>query len=414
MQPNGPKHSPIYDLLVIDDDPDILRIVTQAIADSGITAHTVQSLAEARKVLGRGAYRVVLSDQFLPDGLGTEFCAELHAAKCESIPMLMTGMVDVNIAIQAINTGHVFKVVTKPLDIFTLVQSIRRAIRQHKEDHDKERWATELLDLNAHLKREAQRMEESLEDASLRLNSGQAALETERQNNRQLFEELQNSYLRTITSLMAAIHARDEYTRDHSDRVYLYCSLIADVLEAGESVRTSLRYASMLHDIGKIGIPDAILLKSGPLTDSEREVMKTHPELSAAILEPLHYLSRVRQIARQHHERFDGHGYPDGLAGTDICLEARILSVADAYDAMRSDRPYRSALSREEAEARLRADAGTQFCPVCTQALLVGLNKYGEDGGPLGAGEPHGAARASSWRVTSLNSTSTLLNSLKL
>jgi HD-GYP domain-containing protein (c-di-GMP phosphodiesterase class II) len=190
--------------------------------------------------------------------------------------------------------------------------------------------------------------------------------------------KVQMAYLQTVTSLTRAIEAKDYYTHGHSERVYYYCSLIAEILELPESSRNDLRFASVLHDIGKIGIPDSILLKKGRLTDAEREIIAEHPILSESIISPLPFLDKVRRIVRQHHERYDGTGYPDGLKGNDIAIEARILSIADAYDAMRSDRPYRKALPAEEARKRLELGEVTQFCPLCVRSFLHALTLKSE------------------------------------
>ncbi len=370
--------APLNDLLIIDDDADILGIVQSALADLRLSMVSAKSLAEARDFLWRRSFRVILSDQHLGDGNGIDFLAEIGDSCPETIPILMSGAVDVNTAIAAINRGRVFKVVTKPLDLFTLVQCVRRAVQQHREDEEKRRWSQDLVELTDHLRRESLVMNESLLDATRRLEFDEQEMKRQQQRISDIYAELQESYLRTVMSLMAAINAKDRYTKGHSDRVFYYCSLMADTLTLSESSHQSLRFASILHDVGKIGIPDAILLKVSSLTDEERLLMQSHPLMSETILEPLPFLSQVRTIIRQHHEKFDGTGYPDGLKNHQILLEARILAVADAYDAMRSDRPYRSALSVQTAREQLRRGSGTQFCPLCVESLLQAIDLHGE------------------------------------
>jgi len=156
---------------------------------------------------------------------------------------------------------------------------------------------------------------------------------------------------------------------------------MADLLGVPESSRRDLRIASVLHDLGKIGIPDSILQKTGLLSTDEKRTMASHTMLTEDILRPLPFLENVRKIIREHHERCDGSGYPEGLIADQISLEGRILAVADSYDAMRSDRAYRSALTRDQAVRELQAGTGSQFCPLCVGALLCALNTQGEFSG---------------------------------
>jgi HD-GYP domain-containing protein (c-di-GMP phosphodiesterase class II) len=139
-----------------------------------------------------------------------------------------------------------------------------------------------------------------------------------------------------------------------------------------------LKLAGVLHDIGKIGIPDSILRKTSPLTESEYTMVRTHLDFADKILMPLPFLEKTRRIVRQHHERYDGEGYPDGLKGEEISIEGRILAVADAYDAMRSNRSYRKALPMQAALDQLEAESGKQFCPLCVAALRMAIKEEGE------------------------------------
>jgi ribonuclease P protein subunit RPR2 len=174
---------------------------------------------------------------------------------------------------------------------------------------------------------------------------------------------LQQTYLATMKSLAQVIEAKDRTTRGHLDRTQAYGVALAGRIDP-ELVRTpTLGYGFFLHDIGKVGIPEPILCKEGPLTMDEWDVMRTHPTIGAQIVEPIAFLSEAVDLIRHHHERFDGSGYPDGLEGEKIPLAARIFSVADSFDAMTSDRPYRGALALESALAEIEAGAGTQFDP---------------------------------------------------
>ena len=187
--------------------------------------------------------------------------------------------------------------------------------------------------------------------------------------NEKLLERTKRAYLSTITSLARTIEAKDPYTGGHTERVAEYALMLARELGFGDDELQAVEVGAVIHDIGKIGIPDRILLKPGRLDSDEFEEMRKHPEISSYILDELDLPKVVRDMARNHHERFDGKGYPDGLKGDQIPLAARILTVADAFDAMTSDRPYRRALSQEVAAAEIRRNAGTQFCPAVVAAL---------------------------------------------
>lgn len=181
--------------------------------------------------------------------------------------------------------------------------------------------------------------------------------------NARIYENLQDAFVGTIRSLAETIDAKDTYTRGHSERVSLYAEAIARNLGLNGDELETIRYAGYLHDVGKIGIPDSILSKSGKLTIEEFRIITKHPVLSERILKPVNFPFPVQSIVRHHHERFDGKGYPDNLAREEIPLGARILFVADAYEAMTSDRPYRKALSTEKALGELEKNKGTQFDP---------------------------------------------------
>ncbi len=200
-------------------------------------------------------------------------------------------------------------------------------------------------------------------------NQGAVAID-----NAQTYKRLEAAFWSTIRSLAEAIDAKDSYTRGHSDRVAEYADALARSLSLSENELSAVRCAGYLHDTGKIGIPDAILLKPGRLTDEEYQMIKNHPILSHKIIEPVDFPYDVKPIVRHHHERIDGSGYPDGLVGDDIPLGARIVGIADAYEAMTSDRPYRKALTHAAAITELRRCAGTQFDTGLVRAFIEILN----------------------------------------
>ncbi|MGD9734044.1 MAG: HD-GYP domain-containing protein [Solirubrobacterales bacterium] len=200
------------------------------------------------------------------------------------------------------------------------------------------------------------------------------------------FEALQESYLSAVRALSGALEARDHYTNDHSESVTELVDSVGRRLGMEEAELSALRYASLFHDIGKIGIPDRILNKPADLSAEEWEEMERHTMIGEQILAPLDFMRPALPIVRHEHERWDGRGYPDRLAGEAIPLGARIILACDAFHAMTSDRPYRAALPRSEAGERLRTGAGSQFDPVVVDALLDILS----------AAEPEAAAVAPS------------------
>lgn len=182
--------------------------------------------------------------------------------------------------------------------------------------------------------------------------------------------DIEQTYLDTVTALALAVEAKEAYTAGHSKRVACYAVQIAEAMGLDEQTKKVLQYGGVLHDVGKIGIKDGILLKGENLTSEERQVMQEHPRIGEAILKPLRSLTSVAELVRCHHERYDGSGYPQGLKETDIPLTARILTVADSYDAMVTDRPYRKRMSLEEAMAELRKGVGVQFDPQVVDTFL--------------------------------------------
>ena len=182
-------------------------------------------------------------------------------------------------------------------------------------------------------------------------------------------KEAQSGFNATLISLSKAIDLRDKDTEGHCRRVVDYSLLMGRHLRFSDEELVRLSHGALLHDIGKIGVSDTILLKPGPLTDEEWAVMRTHPELGFMMVVDVRQLERAREIILNHHERFDGKGYPRGLSGEAIPLGARVFTIADSFDAMVSDRPYRRGMSLEEARAEVRRCSGTQFDPVCVAAF---------------------------------------------
>lgn len=203
-----------------------------------------------------------------------------------------------------------------------------------------------------------------VEYAALFAGLAAAALETAT-----LYEDRERNFQGTLEAFARAIDARDPYTAGHSERVAAYTVTLARAVGLPDAELETIRRAGLLHDIGKVGVRDEILLKPGRLEPEERALMEAHTVIGHRMLDGLPFLVEALPAVRSHHERWDGAGYPDGLEGTAIHPHARLMAVADAYDAMTSARPYRAALSHEEAARRVRAEPGAQFDPAAVDAF---------------------------------------------
>ena len=243
-----------------------------------------------------------------------------------------------------VNTDKLKFVIDRGIKLHTLLAFSRRMNQGLKENNQALERQNTLL---------AKRIEESTSSLS------------------RLYEDLRSTYMRTIRVLAQTIDTRDHYTHSHSENVARYAVVMANELKLLAKDIESIRQACELHDLGKIGIEDSILLKTSALNALEWEQIKMHPTIGAKILEPLTFLGEVVDLVRQHHEHFDGTGYPEGRRGDDILLGARIIHVADSYEAMRSARSYRKIpLMKADAILEIKRNSGTQFDPKIVDVFL--------------------------------------------
>lgn len=365
-------------ILVVDDERDILELLKETFEDAGYRVTTALNGMDALEIFERENPDIILSDNRMPGISGIEFFEEVREKASDSVRILMTGYADLNIAIEAINRGWVYKFVTKPFKLEEILVTIQRALEFYEIVKQKKRLEKKIRQHNAILEKRVKERTRELQNLMEELEVKNRTLIQQKTEIRELYSQLQRSYLGTIAALYFALEARDPYTRGHSERVFHYSLHMGTRLGLSGAELVNLKYAALLHDLGKIGVPDSILKKPGRLTDDEYATIKDHPVVGAAILDPINFLSRAKEIIRHHHEHYNGFGYPDGLKADKINIQGRIIAVVDAFDAMRSDRPYRSARTQQEALDELNRLAGKQFCPQCVQAFVEVLADIGD------------------------------------
>jgi response regulator RpfG family c-di-GMP phosphodiesterase len=320
-------------LLLVDDDELVLNALRRLLEGNERELLTACDGSEALQMLERQPVALVISDQRMPNMTGLELFREIKKRWPETVRVLLTGYAEMNLVIEAINQGEVYRFLTKPWDTRELLQMVAEILTGWRR-----------------------RQRENIESYSTRL---------------------QKANLETVMALAEAVELKDLYTKGHCVRVRDYSLQLARALDLDADFRRDLIYASLLHDCGKIGISEAILNIEGPLTPEQYREIQRHPVLGFQMTCKIEYLRAASIIIRQHHECWDGSGYPDGLEGREISLGARIIAIADSFDAMTSSRPYRRALDYQKAIAELEAGRGTQFDPELVD-LFISLQRESE------------------------------------
>ncbi|MDR3714079.1 MAG: response regulator [Puia sp.] len=319
-------------VLVVDDSSSIRNLIEKALIKAGFQVLLAENGQMALELLGRHSPDMVLSDLHMPVMDGLDLCKIVHNHKDFSqIPFIVMSSDGDRAKMRQLLEYGASAYLVKPFNIEQLVVTAERFLSDH---------FSRVLNERKHLESERQML------------------------------------IGSISSLVLALEARDLYTRGHSESVAELVVEMAREMAMDASQIERARVAGKLHDLGKIGIRDDILLKTAPLDDEEWKIIKLHPIIGAEILSPIQSLSDIIPAIRSHHERLDGKGYPQGLKGSEIPLLARMVAVADTYDALTSDRPYRKGFSNEKALAIIEEVKGEQLCPECVQSFLRACDKH--------------------------------------
>jgi response regulator RpfG family c-di-GMP phosphodiesterase/HD-like signal output (HDOD) protein len=318
-----------YKIMIVDDEPANLRLL-ERLFRRDYHVITASSGAEALQLLHHHDVALLLTDQRMPGMTGIELLKRAASFRPHVVRIISTGYTDVSALVEAINCGQVYKYVPKPWSNDELRVTVERAVEHYKANKS-------------------------------RHELGEA--------NRRLSQRLQAMTRGVVRTIADALEAKDEYVYGHARRVSGYASAIGRRMRLEVAVLEQISLASFLHDIGKIGTPDSLLLKPTFFTDAERAAMQLHAERGARMIAGVPEMEDIAEAIRYHHEHYDGSGYPEGLSGEQIPLISRIILVADAYDAMTSPRPFRQAFTHQEAFEQLLAGAGKQFDPEVVRAF---------------------------------------------
>jgi putative two-component system response regulator len=342
-------------ILVVDDEEPIRRVIARLLQRNGYECETAGNAEEAMLLLKEGDFALVLTDMDMPGTSGLDLINQIAAAFEDIATVMVTGMDDAKLASAALKIGA-YGYIIKPFEPNEILINVMNALR---------RRALEIENRSHRL-----RLEQMVRERTAELWEAIARLEKAEKDLRQSREE-------TVQRLSIAAEFRDDETAQHIQRMSRYCALLAR--KAGEdSERCDLiRIASLMHDVGKIGIPDQILLKPAALTPEERTIMEQHSEIGYRILagSQSELLRRAAEIAWTHHERVDGSGYPLGIKGDEIPLEGRIAAIADVFDALTSDRVYKRAFPLGQAVEIMRDGRGSHFDPPLLELFLDSMDQ---------------------------------------
>ena len=321
-------------ILVVDDEIQILTLIKHLLEINGYTCTLASDTRQARSYLKEDAFDLILCDMNMPGESGLDFSREVLKKQPETAIIMVTAVDDPDLASTALKMG-VYGYIIKPFKMNELVINVTNALHRRNLEIQNRLYQDNLEKM----------VQERTEELQATLND--------------LREALQG----IIQAMVLTIESRDPYTAGHQQRVTLLASALAEEMGLSEKDVEGVRMASLIHDIGKISVPSEILSKPGKLTDIERSLVKTHAQSGYEILKNIKFPWPIAQVVLQHHERIDGSGYPLGLKGREILLEAKIIGVADVVEAMASHRPYRPALGIEKALEEITQKKGVLYSP---------------------------------------------------
>jgi response regulator RpfG family c-di-GMP phosphodiesterase len=328
-------------ILVVDDDDSVRLAIATLLEEEGYSCAQSNGAQAALDLLRSGEYPLVISDMRMPGHDGMWLLERIREEHADTAVIMLTAFGDTEAAVDCLRKGAV-DYLLKPPRVTNLVRAVERALSRRRLELARQRYQRSL----------EQRVREKTAELSAALR------------------EIETAYANTLAALVAALDAREHETSDHSQRVVRYTLAVAKRLGLAERDIPDLSRGALLHDIGKIGVPDAILLKPGKLTPEEWVEMRKHPQTGFTILQPIPFLTGPAEIVLTHQERVDGGGYPRGLVGPAIPIGSRIFSIADTFDAITSNRPYRRGASVEAARDEIRRCTGVQFDKECADAFL--------------------------------------------
>jgi putative two-component system response regulator len=347
-QDNSARSAP--HCVVADDEAHLRRVLVRLMESEGFICHEAANGRLALELLDRVPATLLLTDLHMPELDGMGLLREVRERQSDAAVIMITAVADVATAVSALSVGAM-DYLTKPFHLDEVRARVRQALEKRRLILENRGYQ---LGLEARVAEQARRLE--------------------------------SLFLASIQSLADALEVKDPYTHGHSLRVSHYSVAIARAIGMSTDNIREIEIGGRVHDIGKIGVREAVLNKPGPLTDEEYQHIMTHPVVGWRILAPLlGDVPMALNIVRWHHERYDGSGIPDGLVGDAIPIEARITAVADTFDAMTSVRPYRPGVPLPDTFAELRRCSGTQFDPVCVDAFFEALDAGAIDLAPSGA-----------------------------
>jgi response regulator RpfG family c-di-GMP phosphodiesterase len=337
-------------ILIVDDDASVRDVISVLLQEEGYECRTAAGAEEALELAAQEAPPLVISDMKMPGRDGIWLLEAFRERHPETAVVMLTGYGDTEAAVDCLRRGAV-DYLLKPPKLTDLIRAIERALAKRRIELARKRYQKKL--------------ERKVRDRTAELRSA--------------LKDIAQTYQNTLLALVAALDAREHETSDHSQRVVKYTTAIAERLSIQGLELEELGRGALLHDVGKIGVPDAVLLKPGKLTTDEWAEMRKHPDIGYQMIQSIPFLSTPATIVLSHQERFDGGGYPRRLRGEEIHIGARIFAVADTLDAMTSDRPYRKATTFENAMAEVQRCSGSQFDPEVVRAFadigVPGLRK---------------------------------------